>query len=235
MMRDVIAGMATYPPRFSFCLEAVSSIAPQVDRLYLYVNEQGENAPFEESDTPENVVVLWSGEERGEMRDAGKFVGAFNREDVFYLSCDDDLIYPEEYVSALVSALREGEAACGFHGCVVPDYVGGSYYQNRQYVYHYKDDVRRPKSVNVLGTGVAGFDLEHVSFHERLFGPDPMADLYVAHALQYQEIPSTVLAHSSGWIRKNPKTEQVPEIHEDRELDKRQAEFINSHSWALYG
>jgi hypothetical protein len=228
--------MVTYPPRFSFCLEAVRSIAPQVDRLHLYVNQQGEDAPFEESDVADNVNVIWSDDAAGDLKDAGKFVGAFSlEEDCYYLTCDDDLIYPDEYAPTLVSALREGEVACGFHGCVVPDYVGGSYYQNRQYVYHYKDDVRRSKNVNVLGTGVAGFDLEHVSFHERLFGPDPMADLYVAHALQYQEIPSTVLAHSSAWIRKNPKTEQVPEIHEDRELDKRQAEFINSHSWALYG
>lgn len=234
MMRDVVAGMATYPPRFSFCLEAVRSIAPQVDRLHLYVNEQGEDAPFDDSDTPDNVNLIWSQEAAGDLKDAGKFVGAGLEEDCFYLTCDDDLIYPVGYAAKLVVGLKRNGPACGYHGCVVPSYVGDSYYEGRQYVYHYKEHVRRKKHVNVLGTGVAGFDLSEVEFSPGVFGEHPMADLYVARALQEQGVPATVLPHSPGWIEKNSKTERVPEIHEDGDLDKRQAEFVNSHEWVIH-
>lgn len=232
MTTDVVAGMATYPPRFSFCLDAVRSIAPQVDRVLFYVNGP-EDAPFNETHVPDNVSIVWGS--AGNLKDAGKFHGAYGLDpDTYYLTCDDDLIYPPEYAPKLVAALEKGEAACGFHGCVVPGYVGDSYYKGRLYVNHYRQDVRRRKHVNVLGTGVSAFDLSAVDLYPGIFGERPMADLYVARALQDQNIPATVLPHPSGWIEKNPETEKVPEIHQDPDLDKRQAEFVNDYSWVIH-
>lgn len=233
-MSEFIAGMATTPERYDYVGRAARSIARQVDRLYLYVNDNAGGRP--PVDFPDNVEVLLSWQQEGDLLDAGKFYGAQFHDDAFYFTCDDDLIYPDTYVDDLWSGITERycEAACSYHGCLVPDRRIDSYYSNQQHKSHFRLEQDRDMRAHVLGTGVMGMYLPDVSVPMDAFGSKPHADLYAAWHFQQEATPCVVLPHPEGWIEKVDGVESAPEISESDKLDSIQARFISQRTWSLH-
>jgi len=230
----LIAGMATFDARYEHARHAAYSLSPQVDRLYLYVNVQGFSPPG--FDFPDNVEVLLSHEEDGDLQDAGKFWGLQHHDECFYFSCDDDLTYPATYIDDLWTHVmeREGGAACAYHGCVAPNEEVDSYYSNQEYKVHWREGQDRAQNVNILGTGVMGFYKPRVDLPLDVFGDEPMADLYAASHFQETQVPCVALPHPERWIKKVDGVETTPEISNSKRMDKVQAKYINSRKWTLH-
>ena len=227
--------MATYPPRYSIALASVRSIARQVDCLYLYVNDDGERPPWIR-DLPENVRPVLGSKMCGDLQDAGKFWGTRREEDAIYLSCDDDLLYPEDYASHLTGCIEElaGQAACGYHGCIVTEEsMKGTYRSAQRYKQHFRKLLSLPQRANVLGTGVMGVDLQAVSISLDEMGERPHADLHVARQLQEQEKACVILPHNERWIKRTPAFESVPHLHE-KHLNERAPAWARNYPWTLY-
>lgn len=230
----LIAGMATMPSRFPYVGDAVQSIAPQVDRLYLYVNDEGGDIPSIEY--PTNVKVIKSGHHKGDLKDAGKFWGLQQHDEAFYLSCDDDLVYPPTYADDLWSQIveRDGRVACGYHGCVAPDGFVESYYDNQKYKVHWRRTLDQPMNVNILGTGVMGIYTPAVDIPLDIFRSEPMADLYVAEHFQETKVPCVVLPHPGGWIQKVEGADDAPQISNSDRMDIVQGQFVSRRKWTLF-
>jgi len=117
----IIAGIATMPDRLPYLEEVVGTIRPQVDVLRVYLNNF------------ETVPSFLSSEEgclsknaNGDLGDAGKFYWLDDKEKhdySHYLTIDDDLGYPSNYVSTLVNEFdaRDGQAVVGVHGSEFTD------------------------------------------------------------------------------------------------------------------
>ncbi|HTE57589.1 MAG TPA: hypothetical protein VK694_02510 [Verrucomicrobiae bacterium] len=105
----LVAGMATMPDRLPYLEEVVETIRPQVDVLRVYLNNFVEVPDFL---GPEEATL--SGDARGDLGAEGKLYwmdGKDGLEDhTHYLTIDDDLGYPDDYVSTLV---REFDARGG--------------------------------------------------------------------------------------------------------------------------
>ncbi len=108
--------MATYPPRAANLAVTLKRVAPQVDRLYLCLNEY--DAVPDEVAQYANVVPMIP---ETDLKDTGKFVFEPDPEDEVFLF-DDDLHYGPDYVehmrNVLPGAIDQG-AVLGVYGLIM--------------------------------------------------------------------------------------------------------------------
>jgi len=103
------ASIATYPPRKATLLDFAATIAPQVDVLNIALNEYTEIPKELAALSNVNPVIP-----DHDTKDAGKFL--FKPRGTYVLLCDDDLVYPKDYVAQSVER---------FEGLENPKSIGG--------------------------------------------------------------------------------------------------------------
>jgi len=110
----VTANMATFPARRATMLAAVASIARQVDRVNVWGNGY-DRAPAALKALP-NVRFVPAGD--CDLAGAGKFAFlADTQQPDYYLSLDDDFIYPADFAAQLCEAAGRFHAVTTLHGC----------------------------------------------------------------------------------------------------------------------
>ncbi|MGN6686365.1 MAG: hypothetical protein ACTHK1_02380 [Actinomycetales bacterium] len=185
--------MATIPARESGLRVVVESMLDQAEEVCVYLNGY-EEVPDWLAAAPRVVARL--GEDLG---DRGKFafVDGF---DGVYLTVDDDIAYPPDYVAATVSGLqRYPGAVVGWHGSLLDPDITDYYDHSKRHVFNHGRACLRDEVVHVLGTGALGFDTRALSVSLRDFEVPNTADLYFARLCQRQAVPQVVLAHPPGW------------------------------------
>ena len=113
-----MASLCSIPERSELLRKTLASIIPQVDLLYLYLDRY-ENVPaFIKSYYPQIKIVL-SREVSG-LRDDGKFLPLAAQDECFYLTVDDDLFYPPDYVATMINRIEyyDRQAVVGVHECM---------------------------------------------------------------------------------------------------------------------
>lgn len=229
-LTPVVAGIATIPGRLDKFRSVVSAILPQVDHLYVYLNDFVSVPSFL---CVEGVTVFRS-QDFGDWRDNSKFFGLYCLEgDAFYLTVDDDIFYPDDYVKSLVDASsRHGNrAVVGYHGVI---YGAGSGAFRDRATFHFEEALRNDMPVNVLGTGTS-------IFHTQLYRPDPlgfsqcgMVDLLVGSSLQSLNIPMIAVARDAGQLMGMPHEKSSFTLFEETKVrDSVHDQFIRAHTWSL--
>ena len=105
--------MATYPARAPNLEVTLAAIAPQVEQLFLCLNEYDDVPAF--LSAYKNVVPYIPAQD---LKDSGKFVFEADAEDDVFL-LDDDLHYAPDYVAHMMSVLPEAAdkaVVLGVHG-----------------------------------------------------------------------------------------------------------------------
>ena len=133
--------------------------------------------------------------------------------DSYFITFDDDLKYPPDYVARLLSHLRtHRDEVVGFHGMSWPEFPVKEFYDRK--LWQYFDDVYDNHEVHVIGTGVAGFYTDTLRQHGFTYDyfnqfPDHgnVNDMLFAQFLRDRGIRMTVLAHEKGWIHFFPGTQ----------------------------
>jgi len=192
----IFAGMATIKGREGSLRLTVNSIIDQIDMLYLHFNNY---TPPEWYKTHPKIIVI-AGSDEGDM---GKF-SRIDQADSIYLSIDDDLTYPPDYVSTIVEALERYKGCIvSFHGSVM---VEGweSYYRDRlgiQCLAEFQYDI----AAHCLGTGVSALNRQDVplSWDDLRGLPRDMSDVHVSRWAHKNGVPLIALAHREGWITHN--------------------------------
>lgn len=174
------AHMASFPPRAEILMQAVTTILPQVDRLYLCLNEY-DSVPPVLGDNDKIVAVIPG----TDLKDAGKFAFAAKPDDMVF-TVDDDILYPPDYVTRTLAAfdqLDPAENVVGYlgHAWVLKQQSGKYGWRN----FMFQRGMQHITKVDVLGTGTtcqlgrhlpalndmitaAGFvDLRHARLHHR--------------------------------------------------------------------
>ena len=93
----IAAGIALLADRFPRSLETIDSLLPQVDKILLSLN--GFDYIPEELSHPK-VGVYYMGANVGD-------IGKFHKWEGDFVSCDDDLIYPETYIKEFIGASKQ--------------------------------------------------------------------------------------------------------------------------------
>ena len=195
--KKVVAGISSMTKRKEALVDAVNSLVDQVDLIHLYLQEGHEY-------TSESEKVVIHRDYGVDMGDAGKFYKAQD-EDCYFLSCDDDLIYPPDYAQVVCDGIEKygGKVIVGFHGVIIKDNAT-HYYRDRK-VFHGLDNVAEDKFVNLIGTCSCGFSTEHVKFGYDDCKVRNIADIWIALYAQETETPIVCLAHKRGWIMHTEK------------------------------
>lgn len=189
------AGIASVPNRQDSLGRTVASLRGQVDRLGVYLN--GYDAV---PDFLDGCDVVRSQDE-GDRGDAGKFFWIEDGADV-YLGCDDDLLYPPDYVATIAAGLEDCQrrAVVGFHGSVFRLPMR-SVIEDRVTVYRCLKEVPEPHLVHLLGSGACAIARDMPPLRRADFALPNMADLWLSWAAHAWQIPLVVLPHAEGWLQ----------------------------------
>lgn len=217
-MNEVVACLATIPSRKKELRLVCEGLLPQVDRLFIYFNN------YKESEVP-----LWAKSidkveyetsldgQYGDLGDVGKFY--FCSEEMkdkygingLVFTCDDDIVYPDWYVSRTVSLIKdqyEGEVL-SYHGSIINN-------KNRNYhrggiVKSFKvaDSVEGFNRVNVGGTGCMCFNVNTFRPSLKMFQFTNMSDIFIARLCNESRINITVVPHLKGDFKILPVADTI--------------------------
>jgi len=181
-MKKIIVGMATFPGREEVVKLAMDSLRPQCDEIFLYDN----------------------GKEPFDITDLGKFQGLHRiKEPCFYLSCDDDLLYPPTYCQDMVEAIKRTGSIVSHHGRILAGLDLNYYFGHLSYRCLGKIDKER--FIDVAGTGVTGWDTEYFNPLNLIYSKDmKMSDLVFSLEAAKQKKHITILTHEKGYINHLP-------------------------------
>lgn len=172
----VIVGMATTPERLEFAEVAVQSLRPQVDDIRLFINSEENYA--------DNAKFYWLSD---------------YAEPVFFFSCDDDIIYPSDYVERTLQAIDKHKCIVSYHGRILTG-LNRNYYKDHLGFSCLKT-VRADVEVDVAGTGVTAFRTDYFNPTDIYKSPyKRMSDLIFSLEAAKQNKRIIVIKHREGYF-----------------------------------
>jgi hypothetical protein len=207
MRSRVFVSVASVPERERGLATVVEALYPQADVLAVYLNGYRRIPKF----LHRPGILVAQSRLDGDRGDAGKFFWS-DRVRGYHLTCDDDVLYPPNYVSSLVEGIEAYglRAVVGFHGVVLNDTIT-DYHRSRTLRPYYRE-LGGDTPVHLLGTGVCGYHTSAITVQPSDFPLRNMADVWFALLGQRQEVPFLCLGHRAGWLRPQARF-QTPSIY----------------------
>lgn len=195
----IYAGMATVVGNETALRAGVVSLLPQVDRLYIYLNGFEKIPEFLNNNPRVSCHIDTDGRKYG---DAGKFWGLEQVRDGIYLTCDDDVIYPENYVEQMVAelAFAGANSVVAVHGSLLLSPNNGYYKEAGRAVFHFRQALLRKRRIHIAATIACAFHTETVRMTLEDFEHPNMADIWLARYLQDNRIPVYAVPRPSNWL-----------------------------------
>jgi hypothetical protein len=197
MNKSTIVGIASLPERIECLKDTVNSLLPQVDKIIVGLNNYKDIPTFLNHPKIEAYLLDNS------LGDAAKFYKVDDYKDSYYLACDDDLIYPSNYVEYLISKCNQYKSPVGLHGAIMHHPVTSMYF-NRT-VFHCLEDVSTDTLVDYLGTGALCFDTKKTPIKLSDFKLPNMADIWFGDMMKKNKIKPYVLKHNKNFLTYNQK------------------------------
>lgn len=216
----IVAGIATIPSRINQVKKTIESLLPQVDLIYVALNN------FTAS--PDGLIYLAEYSAgarvhlvRGQGSDEQKFYDVHGE---IYLSCDDDLIYPPNYVEVIKQKLEQYDIIT-FHGRNFNSFPIQSYYKSAGSKYRCLDKVAQDVPVQFGGTGCMAFKPANFNVTLADFPSKYMADVHLAIKARKEGKRIMCIAHEAGWIKYQPVSNTIYDRFRDD--DGEQTERVN--------
>lgn len=225
--RKVVASCATMPSRVEHLEKAINSLIDQVDEIRCYLNNFDTVPTF--LDNPK-IKVYRSQDEVGDLTDRGKFYKCEEIEG-YFLTFDDDIIYPSDYVEKMIQAIDEYGGVCTYHGRKLQPFKHfNSYYQGAaKEVVHCKHSQGKDIKLDIPGTGVQGFHTDDIQFSINDFWIDCMADIFVGIKCRNEGIPITGLSHKEGYFTIQKIDIKQTIFGQHKYADDKQVELLNKY------
>lgn len=213
--------IASIPDRLDVLTDTIESLYHQVDEINLYLNNYKSN-PF--NDRKINVVL--GDNSKG---DAGKIFFA-DKVSGFYFMCDDDLIYPQDYISNTLKNYYLKDVVT-YHGrTILSKHEIASYYNEPAKKYRCLGLVEEDTIVQVGGSGVAMFHTNNLKITYKQVNEKNMFDLVLSNFAKKQKKTITCLKHKEGWLRYNLKMARKETIYDIyHKADELQTKYYNRH------
>lgn len=214
----IVANLATYPARRAGLAAVVASLAPQVDRLNLVLNQY--EAPLDELAGFANLNQIIPSED---TKDTGKFYPDTTGADWLFCA-DDDILYPPDYVARTLSAMRAlpaGRWAGSYHAHIyrLPHFTlrprsflkwlrySPSRIANYCRILGFRGSCPQTLVVDQIGTGVAVIAGADVPPYDYMRGSQKFVDVRFAKWCFEQGITQVCLQHAAGWLQAEPDPE----------------------------
>lgn len=223
-----IVGMAAIPDREMALRSSIESLYDQVDIIHLALNEFKQVPGFIKNLSKIQPIIVDNG-----LGDANKYLNIdnYNNDSYYYFSCDDDLIYPPNYIDTYVSKINETSCLITSHGSTLPKNEIGSYFKDRTLISHYNKINDLDKKVDIPGTGVSGFNTSYLKLRFKDFLNANMADIFVGIACKLQNVNCIAISHPSGWIKDAEYDSNNTLYKKHRLNDSIQTKHLNKITW----
>lgn len=219
----ISACLASYPPRNDKLNAVVSSLLPQIDHLYVYLNEYDEVPDF----LKHSRITVKLGGPEGNIRDNGKFHFMDEVRDGYVFTVDDDIDYPADYVQKLVQKLEfyDRKAIVGLHGTIYAKPIK-SFFKGRTLL-HFEEALSTDTIVNQLGTGTVAFHTDFLRPSPDWFKDPGMADVWFAVETKKRNMTHVAIERDAFWL-KPLGVEETTLFREYRKNDSVQTAAIRS-------
>jgi len=219
--------IASFSGREEMLVKTINSLTNQVDYITVWWNGPG---PCPIKSTHSGSVIIR--DQNFDVADMGKFATQSDGDvDRIELFCDDDIIYPPDYVAKTVCALSlYPTAVISYHGRLLTG-DGRPYYA--QPGINCLAEVPESGRVHVPGSGCAAFinkkefKLYWFFNKETLLRFKYMADLALGHVAALNKLPCYAIAHKAGWLEyQNPTNTIYDRFHNKDIGQNKEADII---------
>lgn len=228
----VYVGIASIPARELLLQRTIQSLIYQVDLINVYLNNYPSIPKFLEHPK----INVYTSQDNRDKGDGGKFhiLASPNiyiqPRGGYYFSCDDDLIYPGDYVYNMINAIENNnrKAVIGIHGVILNENVK-DYYRNRQVL-----PCLQVNTVNtfchILGTGAMAFHTDTIKLPTEW--NKNMADITFGITAQKQKVPMLCIKHEGDWLKYMDPEETI--FDQQKNDCSIQTKLVNELEWNIY-
>jgi len=191
-----IVNIASYK-RTDSLVKTLESLMDQCDEINLVLNDFEDEIP---SILYHNKINLYfSDNSKG---DAFKFYRLMES-DGYFLTVDDDLIYPPNYVEYMIAKCKEygNTRVITLHGRNFSSFPIASYYRSATERYACLNAVNKNVIVQFGGTGVMCFHTDLFKLPIEYFIYPNMADVWIGKYCMENKIEILCVRHDSGYIK----------------------------------
>ena len=184
--------MATMPHRIESLSRTVESILSQVDQLCVYLNGHTE---LPDCLKHPKITTAW-GKDLGA---AGKFFFTSRFKEGCYLTIDDDILYPPNYVERMASRVMGSDIVACVYSRTFKIANPTQYFEDSTETMLY-DALESDHTAHVPGTGTAAFDLSRFAPSiEDIIEPNS-ADLMLALICKQKGISVVAISRPQAWL-----------------------------------
>lgn len=206
----IVATIASLANRHTLLQQTIRSLEPQVDAICVYLNGHEQIPEFLRQPKVLHAVMSkdagWRGAEAKLWwwdRTQFKAAPAWRDDDVA-LVCDDDILYPTDYVEKMVACLdrHPGSIVC-VHGSIVIDpFVS---YADSRWIARSSGPLSKDCQIHIPGSGTMAFRRGDVDFRiDRDFPWSHCVDVCVALAAKRDGVECWSLPRRDLWLRPFP-------------------------------
>jgi len=192
----ITAKIASIPERMSQLELTVNFFLNHVDKLEVYLNNYPKVPVFLKNPK----IQIFTSQENGDRGDVGKFYQVESARG-YILTIDDDLIYPQDYISTMIKKIDhyERKALICVHANLLPKYKLSSYYQDKLGV-HFEKKLENDTRVDIPGTGTLGFHTDTIKLTQQIFLVPNMTDIWLAVYARENNIPIISIERQDNWL-----------------------------------
>jgi hypothetical protein len=227
-LERITIGMASIPGRMAGMQATIEALLPQCDQFDLYLNgyPPGFHIPLFED---EKVNVFHGPADLGAR---GKLYLA-HRTTGYFLSVDDDLNYPADYVCHTIQAIEkyERQAVLGYHGVIFTQSPDAMCPQGRM-LFSHADELTMDLPVHMHGTGLMAYHSDTIQFDWRRMEHGKI-DEQCAILGQETRTPFICAAHPMDWVTENDELKFVNSLRRNAPFSARAIER-QQRDWQLY-
>jgi hypothetical protein len=231
-MYRVIATMSTFKQRSTVVADSVESILPQVDELWIYVNDYNNIQAYVKKH--DKIKIFLGSQCEGDIKAKGKFYNS-HLIDGYHFTVDDDIIYPKDYVSRYLHKLQE------YNNNIIVTSLGKivkpnsrNYYKDYLYSNHFQRIVDCDQLVHLGGTGVMAYHTDYFKVDYNAIKTGTYVDLFIGIQANLEGRPILCLKHEENWLKHNIKsnhTLMTSLYNSGLSNFKPQTELMNSIYW----
>jgi len=195
-MQTITAQIASIPDRELLLEKTVNSLLPQVDKLNIMLNGYVNTPHFCHN---EKISACHLDNSKG---DGAKFYG-LRYVKGYIFTCDDDLLYPPDYVEVMIKELEtyKDKVILSNHGRIMNEKPVSNSYTDRKAAFHCLKTENYRGFIDIGGTGV-------MAWHSGTFFPDidritlpNMGDIWIAKFASEQGVKIAHNPHLEEWIQ----------------------------------
>lgn len=196
------AQIATLPNRYNSLMQTVKSLINQVDSIFIAFNGPVDLSEYLFDEKIECGFFDNSKGDAMKFYEVEKFTG-------YFFPCDDDLIYPPDYVQRMINKINIHRCLVTHHGKIFANRPIRSYHHGATIRLRCLGEVSEGCYVDVCGSGVSAFHTDDLKLKLSDFKKPNMADIWLSKICHEQNVKMLCLPHPAGYFGYNHFTDNI--------------------------